>query len=170
MDNPYSPPVEVPNTDTDHGVHVPEDLDQKLMATKLTPLVKVAAAFCAVSGGTLLANALQLWGAVTLWGWFKYVPIVFTLLGLVFFYLSAKIYRQRLWAAWLGTALNGIVFLGMFLWFVLAAGSGFLSLLLLLSPIFCLTALVLTALSIGHCQRTTVIRRRLAAEGLNVDF
>jgi hypothetical protein len=169
--NPYAPP-------RDGGARfAPQDqpldladLDHQLAELRPKAAVKAAIGMMAASGALLILAALQLWDTVLLLGVVRFVPLGMLLLGAASLTLSVKIYRQRVWAAVTALIVAGVTALGMGTWFLLAAGSGFISLIGLLVPLCAALAAVFAGLAIGACRRTATLRRRFSASGLDVDF
>lgn len=170
--NPYAAPTVSTHADEpdDPGPAGPVDLDQQLARTQLTFLVRAGAVALAMGGGLLFFAGLQLWGAVTLLGPIRFVPWAMLGLGALQIVLGVKVYRQRVWAAWSGAIIAGIVGLATMYWFLLSTVSGFISLLALMTPFFELGAAVMAFLALPSCRRAAAARRRLAADGLDVDF
>jgi hypothetical protein len=146
------------------------EIDQLMAAQQITVLMKASAGLLAGLGASLVFCAVQILGMLRLIGTYRPIPYLMLALGVLCVVLGIKVYRARPWATIAGTVLAGITALGMGLWFLLAAGSGFISPVALLSPFVAITATVFSALSIGPCDRARRARHRLAELGMPMDF
>lgn len=167
--NPYAAPA-VPTAPLAPGAEGPLDLDAELAETKMNFFVRAGAVAAAVTGAVLLFAGLQLWGAVRLDGVWELIPWGMLGVGALQIVLGVKIYRQRVWAATAVTALGGLLALAAVVWFVMATSSGFISLLALMTPFTEAGAAIMAGLALPSCRRAAAARKRLAADGLDVDF
>ncbi|MCB9555762.1 MAG: hypothetical protein H6707_06625 [Deltaproteobacteria bacterium] len=172
-ENPYAPPN---ITERDRHQAPPvgsfddEELERLVVLARPHAVTKAAAALQAALGALLLLGALQLADVVRLFGWLRWVPHLMTILGIASLWIALKVYRLRLWAtlaALIGSAIIALLMAG---WFLLAASSGFLSLIGLLIPVSALAAAIVSSVALGACHRARDARKRLAEGGVPVDF
>lgn len=168
--NPYAPPAVSEPALPPGQTSDPAELDRLMADIQITWLGKAAIGTLAVLATLLLGSALQLWGLTMLEGAVALVPYLMVGLAALFGALAVKVYRGRPWAAIGGLVLAILTSLGMALWFLLSAASGFISLLALLVPMLAAVAAVFSGLAIGPCLRAAQARRRLAASGVPMDF
>jgi hypothetical protein len=124
----------------------------------------------AIDGGLHLLGVFQLWVFVRLRGPYQLVPWAIALFGAGLVVLGSRIYGQRLWAVRAAFVASIVGAIGMGLWFLLAAGSGLFSPLLLALPAASVVAAVFAGVAHGPCARTGAARRRAAAAGLDIDL
>ena len=167
--NPFRPP----NTDlpgADHGVAADADVDSLLSAAKKSGMVMAAAALLACVGALLLLSTVQTWDAMSLRGSYRFVPYGMLVLGLACAFTGLHLYRHRPWAAVFGLVLSLIVIVGVAIWFFMAASSGILSLIALLTPIVAILSAVFAGIAIGPCQRSARARQQLMEHGVPTDL
>jgi hypothetical protein len=152
------------------GFEREREIDQLMATQQITLSIKASAGLLAGLGVSLVFSAVQILGMLRLIGTYRPVPYLMLAVGVLCVVLGIKVYRARPWATIAGTVLAGITVLAMGLWFLLAAGSGFISLVALLSPFVAIAATVFSALSIAPCDRARRARRRLAELGMPMDF
>ena len=145
-------------------------LDDEIARTRPGFLVIGAAICTAITGLLLLLGALQLGAFLRLRGALTYAPHVMGGLGIVGFYVAAKIYGQRLWAVVLGLVEMTAVFFILGGFFVWLSSRGVFSLIMMLISPLALAAAIVDALAIGAVIRALRARRRLGDQGLDINF
>ncbi len=145
--------------------------EDDIALTQPTGMVKAGAILTLSSGGLTALVGLQLLVAVTLVGSvLKLVPYLLLAAGVATMFLGLKTLRTRGWGAIGATVACGLITLGMGYWVLLAAASGFFSLLALLLPPLALVSTVFAGLAVGPCLRADAARLRLSEAGVELTF
>ena len=145
-------------------------LDRALAETRRTGEISLASAVVAINGGLHLLGVAQLVYFVRFFGAYRVVPGAIAAFGIGLIVLGSKIYGQRLWAVRSALVLSAGGALAMGGWFLLTAGSGLFSPLLMLLPAASVVTAICAGLAHGPCARTTAARQRAAAAGLDIDL
>ena len=168
--NLYAPPAAAVERFEPDDQPATADVDAEIKALELSAMTKAAILLVAATGALLVLAAIQLFGVLRLRGLLRLAPYAMLLVGVGGVMVAVKVYKQRVWAALMATVGAAVVALAMGVWFVIASLGGFISFLGLLTPIVAVVAAVFAALAIAPCKRTAAARRRLAANGLDMDF
>ncbi len=145
-------------------------LGDESVKTRAGLLVIGAAIGTGLVGLLLLLGALQLSAFVRLSGVLAHAPKAMGALGVVFVIMAAKIYRQRFFAVIAGLVGSAAVFFASGGFFIFLGSRGGFSLIMMLTPLLALAAALVDGLAIGPVIRAARARRRLAGQGLDVDF
>jgi hypothetical protein len=151
------------------GAIAPKSADEHDIAALSPFLPKVAAAIGAVAGLCALLGSLQTWMTVDISddAW-SFVPIFDALFGVATIGFAVRLVVARRWAAIAMLVACALLTLTSGAWGVYALMNGLYAVFIILAPPMCLTATILTAVSISACDRAEKARARLAALGLEL--
>lgn len=155
----YAPPQ--------HNVAPPPEEDFDLANVNPT-FPKVAAGFTLLSGVLGVLNAIQTLITVHIYSLWFVMPYVLIALGAGLVYLAKNLFTARRWAAVGVLAIGAVLGLASTAWLYFAVTHGFIALYAVWTPMGALVSVLLAAFSIPACDRATLARQRLAAQGMNL--
>jgi hypothetical protein len=156
----YAPPQH-------HNLAPPPDEDFDLVHVNPT-FPKIAAGFTLLSGVLGILNAVQTLLSVRIYSTWSVMPYVLIVLGAALVYLAKNLFTARRWAAIGVLAIGALLGLASTAWLYFAVTNGFIALYALWTPMGALVSVVLASFSIPACDRATIARQRLAAQGMNL--
>ena len=156
--NPQPLPGALPQRNT-------EDLD----LAALSPFIsKVAAGLVATTGLCALLGSLQTWMTVDFFDAWVVMPIFDALFGVACIAIAARLVGARRWAAIAALVCSALLALLSAGFCVFALTHGLFAVFIIVTPVLALPALIVSAASIGACDRAEKARARLAAQGLEL--
>ena len=150
------------------GALAPKSTDEHDLAALSPFLPKVAAALAAIGGLCGVLGSLQTWMTVDIEDAWFILPIVDAIFGVVTIACAIRLASARRWASIVVLAVCALLTLTSGTWSVFALTNGLYAVFIILAPLMCLVGTVLTAVSIGACDRAEKARARLAAQGLDL--
>jgi len=129
---------------------------------------KIAAGAALLSGALAIMNAVQTLGSVVIHSAWWLAPYVLLALGAGLVYLAKNLFTARRWAALAVLVVGSVLAFTSAAWLYYAVTHGFIALYVVWTPMGAVVSVALGAASLPACDRATLARQRLAAQGMNL--
>lgn len=149
----------------------PEENDADVSSLNTPFVVRVAAAFQAVSGLYLLLSAVQLLSSITFFGelvLIQYANWAFVPLALAQVLSAAQVVRVRAPWGWLGTGLSALIALAVTVWIAANVYFTIFSCMQLGTLVFAWVAAILAPFTIGPIAAAARARKALEDQGMDL--
>jgi hypothetical protein len=146
------------------------DFDEQLRATAPEPIVTWSAIILGCAAALLVGTALQLL-MFEVYDWkLEVLPYVLLAGAAALVFMTTKIYRKRSWAP-VATAVIAVPMVAVSgYWAWISVSNGLYSYFALASPLAAAAGIGVGVVTFRPCQRAAEARKRLRAQGLDVDF